>query len=873
MSEPIVKISELRFTYPEGSIPALDGVELEIEKGAFWVLCGCSGCGKTTLLRQLKPDLSPHGTREGEIWLFGAAAEALSQRDRVARIGFVQQSPESQIVTDTVWHELAFGLESLGCDSQTIRTRVAEMASFFGMESWFHRETASLSGGQKQLLNLAAVMTLSPEILVLDEPTAALDPIAASNFLAVLGRIHRELGTTVILTEHRLEEVFAMATCVAVMERGRILCTGSPTQVGEQLRRQGHTMYAAMPAAMRIWSNADGEGACPVTVPEGQRWLRDFAACRCLHPVPPEIYSACSNEAILQAKEVWFGYPRGAADVLRDFSLSVYRGEILALLGGNGAGKTTALKLLGGLLSPQNGRVHRDACVGYLPQEVRALFLKKTVQLDLEEAFDGSDLSAEERTQRLQRVVLLCGLSDLLERCPYDLSGGEQRRAALAKILLREPEILLLDEPTAGVDAAFQERFGTLLQTLAGNGVAVVMVSHNVEFCAAFAHRCAMLFDGAVLTEGSCRSFFAENRFYTTTARRIAHDLIPEAVTVDDVILACGGEIPPEKEIEASALQLPLYAPQKEEKKRPLRRHLAALGVGASALLCWFFCIRGNHLSALVSSGGLTQAGWRKLPWYALLIALLAALALLLRNPQKREAARAPRRPCTARAAVRVGCILLLIPLTLFLGTRFLSERRYFITSLLILMECMAPFFLLFEERRARARELVIVAMLCAIGVAGRAVLCMVPFFKPMLALAIIAGVALGGEAGFLVGAVTMLVSNMIFSQGPWTPWQMFAMGIVGFLAGVIFRKGWSRGVLSVFGALSAIVLYGGLMNLSSALTWCPHLTAESVLAYCVAGFPMDCVHAAATAIFLWLGAEPMIEKLRRVQKKYGMAE
>ena len=216
--------------------------------------------------------------------------------------------------------------------------------------------------------------------------------------------------------------------------------------------------------------------------------------------------------------------------------------------------------------------------------------------------------------------------------------------------------------------------------------------------------------------------------------------------------------------------------------------------------------------------------------------------------------------------------------MTLLIGVVYMERQQYGVLSLLVLLECMLPFFLTFEGRKPQARELVVIAVLCAISVAGRAAFFMLPQFKPVIAMTIIAGVALGGEGGFLVGALSMLVSNMFFSQGPWTPWQMFSMGIIGFLAGVLFRRGLlrrSRGSLCVFGAFSAIVIYGGIMNPASVLMWAgtETLTWKVLLTYYVTGFPVDCVHATATVFFLWIAAEPMLEKLDRIKVKYGLME
>ncbi len=422
-----LKIQNLTFSYPEQRRHALEGVTLAVQPGEFLVLCGPSGCGKSTLLRQMKTVLAPHGQCTGKVRFEGAPLDGMDPRRQSQAIGFVQQSPENQLVIDKVWHELAFGLESLGYDTPTIRRRVAEMASFFGIQTWFYNNVAELSGGQKQLLNLASIMAMQPRLLILDEPTSQLDPIAASDFLAAIGKINRELGTTVVLTEHRLAEAFPLASRVAVMDKGRLLYTGTPDKVGEALR----------------------------------------------------------------------------------------------------------------------GAVSTHGPVGVLPQ-----------------------------------------------------------------------------------------------------------------------------------------------------------------------------------------------------------------------------------------------------------------------NPQ--------------------------------------------------------------------ARELVIIAVLCAIGVAGRAAFFMLPQFKPVMALTIIAGVAFGGETGFLVGAMTMLVSNVLYAQGPWTPWQMFCMGIIGFLAGVLFRKDWlrrSRESLCAFGVFAAIVIYGGIMNPASALMWPDELNTGVILTYYLCGFPMDCIHAAASALFLWFGAEPMLEKLDRIKVKYGLVE
>ena len=869
-------IRDLTFSYPEQPQPALRSLSLTVERGEFLVLCGPSGCGKSTLLRQLKTVLAPHGHRTGELLLEGRPLDSLSQREQAERIGFVQQSPENQLVTDKVWHELAFGLESLGYDTPTIRRRVAEMASFFGIQTWFHKNVAELSGGQKQLLNLAAVMALQPSVLILDEPTSQLDPIAASDFLATLSRINRELGTTVILTEHRLEEAFGFASRVAVLEKGALLCTGTPAEVGAALKSAGSAMFLAMPAAMRIWSAVDSGAPCPVSVRDGRRWLLDYAAAHPLKALPEE-GTPPETEALISARELWFKYDQDRPDVVKGLSLEVRRGQLLALLGGNGTGKTTSLKLLAGLKKPWRGELEVRGTVGMLPQDPQTLFVRPTVREDLLEVLPR----AERKDAALERVVSLCRLTELLDRHPYDLSGGEQQRAALAKLLLRDPDILLLDEPTKGLDAEFKQSFGQILQTLQRSGVAILMVSHDIEFCAKYADRCALFFDGNIVTEGPPRAFFSGNSFYTTAANRMARELLPRAVTTEDVIAACGGTMPDTRALPEYRRLPP--APEKEAaatRSLPVwRKALAAVsGLGALALIVQ--AIRVTHLSKLIGAEGMTALAGDQLLRYAALAAALLVFALSV--GQKAERPGTPmqtpveKRRLRQRTAVATVLILLLIPLTLFVGVYFLEGRKYYFISLLILLECMLPFFLIFEGRKPQARELVLIAVLVAMNVAGRAAFFMLPEFKPVVAMTILAGVAFGGETGFLVGAMTMLVSNMLFSQGPWTPWQMFAMGIVGWLAGVLYRKGVlrrSRLSLCVFGVLCSTVIYGGIMNPAAALMWAGKLNWPTVLSYYITGIPVDLVRAAATAAFLLLGAEPMLEKLDRIKTKYGLAE
>ncbi len=872
----------VNFTYPEGEKKALRDVSFVVEQGEFLILCGPSGCGKSTLLRHLKFCLAPHGMFSGEIFYRGKPLSEISQREQAQEIGFVLQSPDNQVVTDKVWHELAFGLESLGCDTPTIRRRVAEIAAFFGIENWFYKNVAELSGGQKQLLSLASVMAMQPSVLILDEPTAQLDPIAAGDFLALLGKINRELGTTIILTEHRLEEAFPFATRVIVMEQGTVICDGKPEDVGLRLKDGGSGMFLAMPTAMRVWAAVDTELLCPVTVRDGSNFLSKRNEEQALSVLEPAKTHTYEDTCTLECDKLWFRYEKESPDVVKGFSLQLQKGEFYAILGGNGAGKTTTLKVIAGLQQAYRGTAKVGGKLGYLTQNPQTMFVKRTVREDLYETFRGKKIPKQEQDEAVANVVELCGLREFLDRHPYDISGGEQQRTALAKVLLTNPDVLLLDEPTKGFDAEFKVTFSVILRRLLARGVTILMVSHDVTFCAEYAHRCGMFFDGSIVAEGTPRAFFSGNSFYTTPANRMARHLLPEAVTVSDVITCCGGALMEEPEIpEAQPLPSPKEtAVNYQPKPLPLWRKALGVVSMAVALAVFFYATGLSDLSALISAEGISALGERQMALFVVLIAAMGVfLAAVARKSSPSFMLQTPvhQRKLGKRTVIATVLIICFIPLTILAGVLYLGNQHYNVTAVLVLLECMLPFFFVFEGRKPKARELVTISVLCAIGVAGRAAFFMLPQFKPMLALTIISGVAMGGETGFLVGAVTMLVSNILFSQGPWTPWQMFAMGIIGFLAGILFRKGLLRrnkGSLAVFGAFSAVIIYGGIMNPAAAVMYnSAALTWQMLKAYYISGLPMDLVHAAATIIFLLLAAEPMLEKLDRIKVKYGLVE
>ena len=538
------EIQNLSFSYPTAKgKESLHDVTISINRGEYVVLCGKSGSGKTTLLRHLKSVLSPHGKHTGTILFNGVPMEQVSQRDQSSKIGYVMQNPDDQIVTDKVWHELAFGLESLGTDQKTMRARVAEMACYFGIQDWFHRDVANLSGGQKQLLNLASIMAMQPEVLILDEPTSQLDPIAASDFLNTVRKINIELGTTVIITEHRMEDIFPYADRAIVMDGGRVIADDTPRNIGKLLWEQKNDMFAAMPTPVRVFYGAGGEGDCPLTVREGRNWLsRAFPETPKISTMPAQPLNEDIENPALSLKELWFRYEKDSPDILRGVSAEVPTGSLYAIVGGNGAGKSTTLKAISGICKPYRGKVKVfgkpvekyksselfGGTLAMLPQDPKSLFVKKTVREDLEEMTKDKTLIAE--------IAATCQIEKLLDSHPYDLSGGEQQRAALAKVLLTQPRLLLLDEPTKGIDSFFKETFATILAQLKAQGITIVMVSHDVEFCARYADMVSMFFDGQMLTTDTPRRFFGNNSFYTTAANRMSRHVFSMAVTAEDVI-------------------------------------------------------------------------------------------------------------------------------------------------------------------------------------------------------------------------------------------------------------------------------------------------------------------------------------------------
>jgi energy-coupling factor transport system ATP-binding protein len=544
----IIQAQRLSFRYPEQERDSLSELSFTIQEGEFVLLCGPSGCGKTTLLRHLKRELSPVGERSGDLWYKGQPLTSLSPETAAEEIGMVFQNPEAQIVMDTVWHELAFSMENMGYTPEVMRSRLAEIAGLFGLEPLLYKSVHELSGGQKQLLNLASVLLLRPKLLLLDEPTSQLDPVAAREFIHMLHRLNEELSMTVIISEHRLEEVFPLADRVLLMENGAIKAEGAPRELIQSLRQEAsaaHLSYLPTASRLTLTLSPDAEelstNRIPLTIREGKQWLQErlslLQGTGRTETVTIPGSAMVREEPLLTCNEVTFRYEEDGPDILRKLSLSLYRGELLTILGGNGAGKSTLLHLMAGLSKPQRGRiaVAKGVTPGYLAQNPLLYFSHDTVSEELRHMAQFAGLTGQESQQEIAKLLDLFQLHEVQGSHPLDISGGQQQKLALAMVLLKSPDILLLDEPTKGLDPGAKERLASLLQLLRDEGKSIVIVTHDVEFAAKHATRSAMLFDGAITAEGPPGVFFSANYFYTTAVNRIVRDWLPQALTIEDV--------------------------------------------------------------------------------------------------------------------------------------------------------------------------------------------------------------------------------------------------------------------------------------------------------------------------------------------------
>lgn len=454
---------DVTFRYPGSHGDVLSGVSMAVPAGAFALLVGGTGSGKSTLLSLAKPQIAPAGDRAGQVRVFGRPVDDLDGAV-ACEVGYVFQDPDNQIVCDSVWHEMAFGLENLGTPQGEMRRRVAEASYFFGMGPWFHSDTDSLSGGRKQLLALASTLVMQPRVLLLDEPTAQLDPIAARNFLHALFRVNRELGCSVVVATHEPELMADYATCAFELVDGAV--------------REVESL---------------GRFKCEATLAERG------ALCDANAP------------AAVSARGAWFRYGRDDDWVLRGLDLEVRQGEVHALVGGNGCGKSTLLALIAGTRRAQRGEVRSAiSAKAMLPQDPKALFAEERVDEELMEWAHIGGYDADE----VQAMMGELGLADRAGLHPYDLSGGQRQMLALGKLLLVHPRLLLLDEPTKGLDRAAREHVAGMIEAARRDGVTVIVSTHDLAFVRRVADRVSLMFDGELACTEPVGEFFRNNLFY-----------------------------------------------------------------------------------------------------------------------------------------------------------------------------------------------------------------------------------------------------------------------------------------------------------------------------------------------------------------------
>lgn len=527
---PLFKVENLTYYYPETEKAALRDINLEIEEGEFILVAGGSGSGKSSLARVLAgliPDF--YGGRiGGRVFFKGKDIRTMDRRKLAMEVGMVFQDPEKQMVQSYVEAEIAFGLENLGLDPEEMSRRIAEVISFMNLTPIREMFTANLSGGQQQKLALASVLAVQPHVLILDEPTSQLDPVSAEEILNLVKRLNEEMGFTVIMIEQRLERCFHLADRVLFIERGEIICDGKAQEKACEAIKMG---LPFVPPVARFFADLN-LSSVPITVKEGRKLLRS-----CLKGKKPtskiqlglcrknvHVEDLREQNSVVSLKNVWFTYP-GGQEVLKDASLDIREGEFVAILGENGAGKSTLLKHMIGMLKPGRGKVHvlgKDISkngykeirrfTAYLSQNPNDYLFQDTVEDELLftlKNFALTDISV------VDEMLEKFHLSRYRKTNPRDLSSGERQRVALASVLVTRPRLIILDEPTRGVDFRLKADLGKFLQKEAEKGSTVIVVTHDVEFAAEFAAKVAMMFSGRIVSDGEKHEVLGKSIFYS----------------------------------------------------------------------------------------------------------------------------------------------------------------------------------------------------------------------------------------------------------------------------------------------------------------------------------------------------------------------
>lgn len=552
----IFSVKNLSFTYPLCSNKAIDNINFSINSSEFILICGQSGCGKTTLLKLLKKELTPKGEISGSIFYKNQTLSELDNRTSAEQIGFVMQNPESQVVMHKVSYELAFGAENIGLPKDVICRRMAEMVNFFGLNDIFDSEISSLSGGQKQLVNLASIMIMHPNVIILDEPTSQLDPIASKDFISVLRRINAELGITIIIVEHNLEDVMPISDKVIVIDNGKVIANDTPRNICTALKNinENHPMLKALPTPTKIYAslNNNKDILCPITVKEGKDFLeKNYKSDIKELPINKPSHS---NNIAVELSNIWYRYERNSKDILKDVNLKVYKGEVFSLLGGNGAGKTTLMSVISGINKAYRGKILINGKkikdykknslylhnIAYLPQSLQTVFIEDNVRKDFDEVCKLMKYDKDAKEKTILSVSEKLGITHLLDKNPYDLSGGEQQKCAIAKMLLLQPKILLMDEPSKAMDSFAKESLSEIIKMLKSDDeMTIIIVTHDIDFACECSDRVGLFFDGNIVSYNTPNKFFTENTFYTTSANRMARNIYPSAVKCSDIIKLC----------------------------------------------------------------------------------------------------------------------------------------------------------------------------------------------------------------------------------------------------------------------------------------------------------------------------------------------
>ena len=844
----MLRFENFGFRYENSEKSIIENVSFEVAEGEVTLLIGKSGSGKSTLLRSIKPYMARKGIISGKIFYKGRDINTLSDLE-LSRIGYVSQDIENQIVTDKVWHELAFGLENIGMPQKDMRLRCGEMAAYFGIEDWYNKDTDSLSTGQKQLLNLASVMVMKPDLLILDEPASTLDPVAESELLERVFRLNRDFGTTILIVMHELEEVYDRAQKIVFLDDscGCKVVVSDKKNMTKYLIDTKNPQCFGLPSASRLCMELHNReninlDDVPISIAEGKRFVNEnYELINKYYRRKEDAVTLKEDSTFaVEIKHAYFKYDKNEDYVLEDFNLEIRNNEIYTIMGGNGCGKSTTLSLISKLIKAQSGKVLLEGkdinklkdneiygnILGYVPQEPRNLFSKDTVLEELlgkqkgltysQGLFENHEKLMDEiksRNEDLYHYIVFFGIENILGVNPFDISGGEMQKVAMIKVLLLNSRILIMDEPTKGLDAYAKKKMADYLLKLKESGRTIIIVSHDIEFSASVSDRLGFLFNKRIISNANPSEFFTDNHFYTTVTRRIVRDKFEDVILISELF---------SDESDSDEGQ------DNKNDKVNIKQDWDQKSKG-----------RDNKKESKEADSANIL---RTLKNYVLIFAFAYMIMLGI--------------------------------------SKTYADQRYFLVSILILVLSMIGVAFFFERRKISQKRLVIIAVLTALGVVGRVLFYMIPAFKPVGAIAIIAGVSLDPFSGFLCGSLMAFLSNAFFGQGSWTAFQMFSFGLVGFLSGIVgsvLKKALKQGntvsgkficSMALYGFLSIFLIYGFIMNFFTSLT-AGKAIKETLMINIISGIPLDIIHGVSTAIFILLLGKPLIRRIYRIKYKY----